>query len=58
LASSCEVTLDCRALHTSVRGNGTVDFSGERIPGTTKFFVNRPTRLPRWKNPLPAFELD
>lgn len=46
-------------LHTNGRGNGTVEFSGGRIPGTTKFFVELVNEAPPFEEfATPAVELD
>jgi hypothetical protein len=46
-------------LHTNGRGNGTVEFSGERIPGTTKFSVELFNEAPPFDEyASPAVELD
>jgi hypothetical protein len=47
-------------LHTNGRGNGTVEFSGERLPfGTTTFFVEMTNEAnPFEEFASPAVELD
>jgi hypothetical protein len=46
-------------LHTNGRGNGTVQFSGDRIPGTTTFFVELTNQAPPFDEfASPAVELD
>ena len=47
------------SLHTNGRGNGTVELSGGRIPGTTKFFVELVNKAPPFEEfASPAVELD